>query len=156
MGQGVKRTQRDYSLAQVEQIEKGALTCQQAQARYGIQGNPTILVWLRKHGRQDWSHTDSLCAPAGVSSCLTPPEQRIKKLEQRLALMSQEAQFFEAVVGALKSDLVPPKQAYYKTSHSFHRFDRHPKLLKAGQEQVTPVALEQVWIADITYLPART
>ena len=146
MGQGVKRTQRDYSLAQVEQIEKGELTCQQAQARYGIQGNPTILVWLRKHGRQDWSHTGSLCAPAGVSSCLTPPppEQRIKELEPRLALMSQEAQFFEAVVGALKSDLVPPKQAYYKTSHSFHRFDRHPKLLKAGQEQVTPVALEQV------------
>ncbi len=156
MGQGVQRTQRDYSLAQVEQIEKGELTCQQAQARYGIQGNPTILVWLRKHGRQEWSHTDSVCAPAGVSSCLTPPEQRIKKLEQRLALMSQEAQLFEAVVGALKSDLVPPKQAYYKTSHSFHRFDRHPKLLKAGQEQVTPVALEQVWIADITYLPART
>lgn len=141
MEQGVKRAQRDYSLtfklAQVEQIEKGELTCQQTQARYGIQGNPTILVWLRKHGWQGWSHTDSMCAPAGVSSCLPPPsEQRIKKLdkelEPRLALMSQEAQFFEVVVGALKSDLVPPKQAYYKTSHSFHRFDRHPKLLKAG------------------------
>lgn len=54
MEQGVKRAQRDYSLtfklAQVEQIEKGELTCQQTQARYGIQGNPTILVWLRKHG----------------------------------------------------------------------------------------------------------
>ncbi|MGY3976394.1 hypothetical protein ACW5XX_05520, partial [Aeromonas mytilicola] len=49
MGQGVKRTQRDYSLtfklALVEQIEKGELTCQQAQARYGIQGNSTVLVW---------------------------------------------------------------------------------------------------------------
>ncbi len=50
MGQGVKRTQRDYSLtfklALVEQIEKGELSCQQAQARYGIQGNSTILVWF--------------------------------------------------------------------------------------------------------------
>ena len=58
MGQGVKRTQRDYSLTfklvLVEQIEKGELTYKQAQARYGIQGRSTVLVWLRKHGRQDW------------------------------------------------------------------------------------------------------
>ncbi|MFQ1916415.1 IS3 family transposase, partial [Aeromonas veronii] len=58
MGQGVKRTQRDYSLtfklALVEQIEKGELTYKQAQVRYGIQGRSTVLVWLRKHGRQDW------------------------------------------------------------------------------------------------------
>ncbi len=50
MGQGVKRTQRDYSLtfklALVEQIEKSELSCQQAQSRYSIQGNSTILVWL--------------------------------------------------------------------------------------------------------------
>ncbi|MBL0592208.1 IS3 family transposase, partial [Aeromonas veronii] len=59
MGQGVKRTQRDYSLtfklSLVEQIEKGELTYKQAQVRYGIQGRSTVLVWLRKHGRQDWS-----------------------------------------------------------------------------------------------------
>ncbi|MFM5297280.1 IS3 family transposase, partial [Aeromonas veronii] len=58
MGQGVKRTQRDYSLtfklALAEQIEKGELTYKRAQVRYGIQGRSTVLVWLRKHGRQDW------------------------------------------------------------------------------------------------------
>ena len=32
------------------------------------------------------------------------PEQRIKELEQQLALMSQKAQFFEAVVDVLKHD----------------------------------------------------
>ncbi|AEB49901.1 IS3 family transposase B [Aeromonas veronii B565] len=52
--------------------------------------------------------------------------------------------------------LVQPKRAYHKTTHSFHRFYRHPNLLKAGPEQVTPVAPEQVWVADITYLPARS
>ncbi|MFM5345693.1 IS3-like element ISAs31 family transposase, partial [Aeromonas veronii] len=52
--------------------------------------------------------------------------------------------------------LVPPRRAYHKTTHSFHRFYRHPNLLKAGPEQVTPVAPEQVWVADITYLPARS
>ncbi|ATU98272.1 hypothetical protein [Aeromonas salmonicida] len=30
-----------------KQIEKGELTHKQAQARYGIQGRSTILVWLR-------------------------------------------------------------------------------------------------------------
>lgn len=32
------------------------------------------------------------------------PEQRIKELEQQLQLMSQKAQFFEAVVDVLKKD----------------------------------------------------
>ncbi|SIR62974.1 hypothetical protein SAMN05892873_16613, partial [Aeromonas veronii] len=74
MGQGVKRTQRDYSLtfklALVEQIEKGELTYKQAQVRYGIQGRSTVLVWLRKHGRQIGAR-GLLCVPAGASPCLT-------------------------------------------------------------------------------------
>ena len=53
-----KRTQRDYSLAfklsVVEQVEQGELTYKEAQRRYGIQGRSTVLVWLRKHGLQDW------------------------------------------------------------------------------------------------------
>ncbi|WP_421317111.1 IS3 family transposase [Aeromonas veronii] len=265
MGQGVKRTQRDYSLTfklvLVEQIEKGELTYKQAQVRYGIQGRSTVLVWLRKHGRQDWSQGASLRAGRSITMPdpdNQTPEQRIKELEQQLALMSQKAQFFEAVVDVLKNDygvsigkkatrqvlsqrhverltivraclflgisrqayykrnrvaderhaqglqvvrfvrqvrlrqprvgtrklhyllqgqdddglkvgrdrlfriltehrlLVPPRRAYHKTTHSFHRFYRHPNLLKAGPEQVTPVAPEQVWVADITYLPARS
>ncbi|MGN5189968.1 IS3 family transposase [Aeromonas veronii] len=265
MGQGVKRTQRDYSLtfklALVEQIEKGELTYKQAQVRYGIQGRSTVLVWLRKHGRQDWSQGASVRAGRSITMPdpdNQTPEQRIKELEQQLALMSQKAQFFEAVVDVLKNDygvsigkkatrqvlsqrqverltivraclflgisrqayykrnrvaderhaqglqvvrfvrqvrlrqprvgtrklhyllqgqdddglkvgrdrlfriltehrlLVPSRRAYHKTTHSFHRFYRHPNLLKAGPEQVTPVAPEQVWVADITYLPARS
>ncbi|WP_085943310.1 IS3 family transposase [Aeromonas veronii] len=264
MGQGVKRTQRDYSLtfklALVEQIEKGELTYKQAQVRYGIQGRSTVLVWLRKHGRQDWSQGASVRAGRSITMPdpdNQTPEQRIKELEQKLALMSQKAQFFEAVVDVLKNDygvsigkkatrqvlsqrqverltivraclflgisrqayykrnrvaderhaqgqqvvrfvrqvrlrqprvgtrklhyllqgqydgglkvgrdrlfqilaehlLVQPRRAYHKTTHSFHRFYRHPNLLKAGPEQVTPVAPEQVWVADITYLPARS
>lgn len=64
MEQGVKRTQRDYSLsfklAVVDQVEKGELTYKQAQERYGIQGRSAVLVWLRKHGRQEWSQGASI------------------------------------------------------------------------------------------------
>lgn len=111
MEQGVKRTQRDYSLtfklAVVDQIEKGELTYKQAQTRYGIQGRSTVLVWLRKYGRQDWSQGAAI--RAGRSEAMTDPanltpEQRIKELEQQLQVMSQKAQFFEAVVDVLKND----------------------------------------------------
>ena len=58
MNQYVKRTQRDYSLsfklAVVEQVEKGEMTYQQAQNRYGIQGSSTVMNWLRKYGQLDW------------------------------------------------------------------------------------------------------
>ena len=66
MESGIKRTQRDYTLAfklaVVEQVEKGELSYKQAQQRYGIQGRSTVLVWLRKHGRQGWGIEASSCA----------------------------------------------------------------------------------------------
>ena len=49
--------------------------------------------------------------------------------------------------------LVPCKRAYHKTTHSHHRFHKHPNLLKAGINQVMPKRPEEVWVADITYLP---
>ena len=52
--------------------------------------------------------------------------------------------------------LVPRRRAYHKTTDSHHRFRRHPNLLKAGEHQVTATASEQVWVADITYLPTAS
>lgn len=49
--------------------------------------------------------------------------------------------------------LVQPKRAYHKTTDSHHRFRRHPNLLKDGPNRVRPTGSEQVWVADITYLP---
>lgn len=51
--------------------------------------------------------------------------------------------------------LVPAKRAYHKTTQSHHRFHKHPNLLKAGDQQVIPGRPEQVWVADITWLPVR-
>jgi putative transposase len=49
--------------------------------------------------------------------------------------------------------LVMRRRAYHKTTQSHHRFHRHPNLLKPGLEQVVAQGPEQVWVADITYLP---
>lgn len=79
-----KRSQRDYNLgfklAVVSQVEKGELTYKQAQKRYGIQGRSTVLVWLRKHGKLDWSKPQLLF----MSKSKETPAQKIKRLEKEL------------------------------------------------------------------------
>jgi putative transposase len=51
--------------------------------------------------------------------------------------------------------LVPAKRAYHKTTHSHHRFRCHPNLTKSGENQLVAKRPEQLWVADITYLPVR-
>jgi transposase-like protein len=112
MEQGIRRSQRDYSLAfklsVVEQVEKGEMTYKQAQKRYGIQGRSTVLVWCRKHGLQNWTQprglgkrratmTDKLAKPA-------TPEQRIKELERQLKEEKQKSALFERVIDIMRDD----------------------------------------------------
>lgn len=52
-------------------------------------------------------------------------------------------------------ELVVRKRAYHKTTNSHHRFRRHPNLLKAGPEQTVASRPEQIWVADITFLPTQ-
>lgn len=77
-----KRTQRDYSLAfkltVVDQVEKGEMTYKQAQKHYGIQGQSTVLVWLRKHGTLNWQISSER------NMTTETPEQKIKRLEREL------------------------------------------------------------------------
>ncbi|MDF9797463.1 transposase [Catalinimonas alkaloidigena] len=82
-----KRTQRDYTLgfklSVLDQVEKGELSYKQAQQRYGIQGRSTVLVWLRKHGKLDWSKPSHNMHPMPKSK--ETPAQQIKRLEKELA-----------------------------------------------------------------------
>nr|WP_254223048.1 IS3 family transposase [Burkholderia multivorans] len=247
-----------FKLSVVAQVEKGELTYKEAQRRYGIQGRSTVLVWLRKHGLQDWADPSGRARSGSTMSKqdakpLTP-EQRIRELETQLREAQEKAALFEAVLDVMRKDygitvkkpsgvvaqkrikklsveracrymgisrqayykrcrseerrstqaevvttlvrdirlrqprlgarklhhllgpvlgergiklgrdrlfdvlraarlLVVPHRAYHKTTQSHHRFRRHPNLLKPGPDQVVPTGPEQVWVADITYLP---
>lgn len=130
MNQYVKRTQRDYSLsfklAVVEQVEKGGMTYQQAQNRYGIQGSSTVMNWLRKYGQLDWLGSSS-AKKSGVNMPQIPltPEQRIKELEQQLAESEVKAQFFEAVVKVMNTEFgaTLTKKQLASLSHKHRRKD---------------------------------
>lgn len=111
MESGIKRTQRDctlaFKLAVVDQVDKGELTYKQVQDRYGIQGRSTVLVWLRKHGRQGWGHAASsrlsMPVPMKKSSsrlqrCSRP--NRRSRLSKRAA--NEKARLIEAVLDVLQ------------------------------------------------------
>lgn len=109
---GIKRTQRDYTLAfklaVVEQVEAGELTYKEAQKRYGIQGRSTVLTWLRKHGHMDWSNLSSSdlkdIMMSKKSTLPLTPEQRIKALEVELADTKLKAQLFEAMLNIIQNE----------------------------------------------------
>lgn len=67
----IKRTQRDHTLGfklqVVAAVEKGDMAYKQAQNIYGIQGRSTVLAWLRKHGKMNWTH------PVQITMPNTPP-----------------------------------------------------------------------------------
>ena len=112
MEQGIKRSQRDYTLAfkllVVDQVEKGELTYKEAQSRYGIQGRSTVLVWLRRYGRLDWRKL----SPSDIKrdemtqqeQLPQTPEQRIKALEVELKEAQLKAQLFEAMLDIIKNE----------------------------------------------------
>ena len=112
MNIGIKRTQRDYTLAfklsVVEQVEHGELTYKEAQKRYGIQGRSTVLIWLRKHGHLDWytlSSSDLMSTEMTKPPSLQrTPEQRIKALEAELKDANLKAQLFEAMLEIIKTE----------------------------------------------------
>ena len=86
------------------------------------------------------------------------PRVGTRKLQQMLQEPLQQANIKmgrDALFDVLRNAkmLVPPRRVYHKTTHSHHRFRRHPNLLKPGPQQVQVTGCEQVWVADITYLP---
>ncbi len=82
-----KRTQKDYSLAfklqVVDEVEKGLMSQNEAQRKYGIQGNATVLVWLRKHGTLDWNSKSTMSKKA-------TPHKKIRELERRIQRLEAE------------------------------------------------------------------
>ena len=63
----------------------------------------------------------------------------------------------DALFGILRDSdmLVKPRRAYHRTTNSNHHYRRHPNLLKEGPRKLVPTGSEQLWVADLTYLPLQ-
>ena len=89
----IKRTSKDYSLPfklqVVDEVEKGLLNQDQAQRKYGIQGNATILNWLRKHGRLNWYQTNAMTGKTTPQSKIKELEKKIKRLEAEKLILNR-------------------------------------------------------------------
>ena len=87
---------------------------------------------------------------------LRQPRVGTRKLQHMLAQSNGIHVGRDALFSILRSArmLVPARRSYHKTTNSHHRFRKHPNLLKTGSG-IQPTASEQVWVADITYLPTR-
>ena len=111
--QRIKRTQRDYSLPfkmmVVHEVEKGQITYIQVQGKYGIQGKTTVLTWLRKYGKQDWT---SKTMPNSSKRQLTP-QQMIRQLEKKLAEEKLKTEFMEDVIYHLDKECGTDLQKKY-------------------------------------------
>lgn len=106
-----KRTQRDYTLAfklgVVEAVEKGEMTYKQVQRKYGIQGRSTVLVWLRRYGKQDWSTLAiklSRQSVRGADMNKLTPEQRIKQLEAELKRSQEQSVVYKTMLDVLAKE----------------------------------------------------
>jgi transposase len=113
MSDGTKRSQRDYGMAfklgVVGAVEKGELTYKEAQKKYGIQGRSTVLVWLRKHGQQDWSQLARAALQRRKHinpDMVTPltPEQRIKQLEAELDRSKKQSLVYKTMLDVIAKE----------------------------------------------------
>jgi transposase-like protein len=123
--QRTRRSQRDYTmgfkLQVVAAVEKGDMTYKQAQKIYGIQGRSTVLTWLRKHGKFDWTQPVRLTMPKTPKAKETPA-QTIKRLERELEdehlrnlLLNEVVDILDAEHGAgLRKKLIAKEQDVFK------------------------------------------
>lgn len=100
----VRRTQRDYSMSLklqiVQEIEQGRLSPLEARRKYAIQGDNTVLSWLRKYGNFDWENQ----SPSSMSKT---PEQKIMELEAKVKLLEkQKAQLEQQALVADKKAII--------------------------------------------------
>ena len=102
--QNEKRTQKDYSLAfklqVINEVENGEYTYKQAQHKYGIQGRSTVLVWLRKHGKLNWTKTEVMKKREAPKRQIRELEKRIQKLEKEKEILNRAIDIADDMLGA--------------------------------------------------------
>ena len=92
----VRRTQKDYSMSfkmqVVNEVERGEISVTAAQHKYGIQGNATVINWLRKYGTFDWENQTPSNMPKTQEQKILELEQKVKLLEKQKTLLEKQVE----------------------------------------------------------------
>lgn len=120
----VRRSSKDYSLSfklkVVEEIERGLVGKEEAQHKYGIQGNATVNTWLRKHGNFDWENRTHQTMSKSPEQKYLELEQKVKllekqkaELEKRLDFTDKKALFFDMMIDIAEEEFnIPIRKKY--------------------------------------------
>ena len=88
----VKRTQKDYSMSfkmnVVYEIERGEIFVLDARKKYSIQGQSTVLNWLKKYGKFDWEYQMPNNMPRSKDSNNHALDRRLIKTEPNISLIA--------------------------------------------------------------------
>lgn len=109
--------------------------------------------YKRCNALQNRDNINVLAISAVKTERMDQPRLGVRKLH-RILLQKQIVMGRDRLFSLLKAHrlLVTPKRAYHRTTQSHHRFHCHPNLIKSG---FVPSKPEQLWVADITYLPTH-
>lgn len=115
----LRRTQKDYSMSfklqVVQEVERGELGVKAAQRKYGIQGNATVITWLRKYGNFDWENQTPSNMPKTQEQKLLELEQKVKLLEKQKAFLEKQVEtadkkaiIFDLMIGLAEKEFNIP------------------------------------------------
>ena len=125
----VRRSQKDYSMSfklqVVQEVERGEESVTGAQRKYGIQGNATVINWLRKYGTFDWENQTPSNMPKTQEQKLLELEQKVKLLEKQKALLEkqvetadQKAIIFDMMISLAEKEFNIPIRKKYSPEQS--------------------------------------
>ena len=89
-GKPTKATEypEDFKIRVVKEVESGLLSKDGAKRKYGIGGKSTVLLWLRKYGREDYPYM-AIQKKRKIEP-LDGKDNRIAELEAKLAAKSTQ------------------------------------------------------------------
>lgn len=127
--QYIKRTQNDYSMSfklqVVQEIEQGEISVSGSKSKYGIQGDSTVLKWLRKYGNFDWENQTPSNMPKSQELKILELEQKVRLLEKQKALLEKRVEnadkksiFFDMMIDMAEKEFKIPIRKNYSPGQS--------------------------------------
>jgi transposase-like protein len=93
----LRRSQKDYShtfkLQVVREVELGELSVSGVSRKYGIQGNATVLNWIKKFGTFDRDYQVRFHMEKSPEQKLFELEAQVRLLERQKASLEQQLKF---------------------------------------------------------------